>query len=113
VDEQTHLSKKTLSPWRPVKQAATAMERSMPNLSNLFAQLGEASDEGAIARFIATHGPLDSDVQLHEATFWTPAQAAFLREAMLEDAEWAAIVDELNAELHSRQKLSGVSPKPS
>ncbi|MDP1606019.1 MAG: DUF2789 domain-containing protein [Rhodocyclaceae bacterium] len=77
------------------------MERSVRDMSGLFAQLGEASDEGAIARFIATNGPLAGGVQLHEAAFWTPAQANFLREAILDDAEWAEIVDALNAELHA------------
>lgn len=79
------------------------MERSVHDMSNLFAQLGEASDEGSITRFIATHRPLDGAMQLHEAAFWTPAQASFLREATLDDAEWVAIVDTLNSELHSQQ----------
>lgn len=78
------------------------MERSVHDMSGLFAQLGEASDEGAIARFIETHGPMAGGVQLHEAAFWTPAQANFLREAILDDAEWAAVVDALNAEFHAR-----------
>ena len=78
------------------------MERSVHDMSSLFAQLGEASDEASIARFIETHGPLAGAMQLHEAAFWTPAQASFLREAMLDDAEWVAIVDALNAKLHSR-----------
>jgi hypothetical protein len=76
------------------------MERPQPDMSRLFAQLGEASDERAIARFIETHRPLASDLQLHEAAFWTSAQADFLREAALDDAEWAGIVDALNSELH-------------
>lgn len=78
------------------------MERSARDMTSLFAQLGQANDAGAIARFIETHSPMDGEVQLHEALFWTPAQAGFLREAILEDAEWAAIVDELNSELHVR-----------
>jgi len=78
------------------------MERSPYDMSSLFAQLGEASDEAAIARFIRTHAPLDGDVRLHEANFWTPSQANFLREATLDDAEWVVIVDALNSELHQR-----------
>jgi hypothetical protein len=78
------------------------MERAPYDMSNLFDQLGEASDEAAISRFIRIHAPLESDVQLHEAAFWTAAQAGFLREATLDDAEWAAIVDALNGELHAR-----------
>ncbi len=78
------------------------MERSPHDMSSLFAQLGVANDEQSIARFIKNHAPLESDVQLHEAAFWTAAQADFLREATLDDAEWAEIVDALNSELHQR-----------
>lgn len=78
------------------------MERPVHDMSNLFAQLGQASDEGAIARFIERHRPLPAEVQLHEAPFWTPAQAAFLREALLQDADWAEVADELNVGLHAR-----------
>ena len=41
-------------------------------------------------------------VQLAEAAFWTPAQAGFLREAILEDADWAEVIDELNNDLRAR-----------
>jgi hypothetical protein len=78
------------------------VERSPYDMSSLFAQLGVASDKQSIARFIKSHAPLDGAVQLHEAAFWTAAQAGFLREATLDDAEWAAIVDALNSELHQR-----------
>jgi hypothetical protein len=71
-------------------------------MSSLFAQLGEANDELSITRFIKNPAPLESNVQLHEAAFWTAAQAGFLREATLDDAEWAAIVDSLNSQLHQR-----------
>ncbi len=79
------------------------MERSLHDMSSLFAQLGMASDEPSIARFIKSHSPLDGGVQLHEAAFWTKAQADFLREATLDDADWVAIIDTLNSELHKRQ----------
>jgi hypothetical protein len=78
------------------------MERPVHNMSNLFAQLGKACDEAAIAEFIETHRPLPGGVQLHEAAFWTPSQAALLREALLDDADWAEVADELNAELRAR-----------
>ncbi|MGB9193507.1 MAG: DUF2789 family protein, partial [Azonexus sp.] len=38
----------------------------------------------------------------HEAPFWSAAQASFLREAIGDDADWAAIADELNLKLHTR-----------
>jgi hypothetical protein len=46
------------------------MEQRMHSMSNLFAQLGQASDEAGIARFIAANHPLAGDVGLHEAAFW-------------------------------------------
>lgn len=70
------------------------------NMQSLFAQLGEDSDEDAIARFIGKHGHIRGHTTLHEATFWSPAQAAFLRDAIVQDADWAPVVDELNARLH-------------
>lgn len=78
------------------------MEKSTHDMNSLFAQLGQASDDGAIAQFIETHRPLNGDVQLHDAVFWTSAQAGFLREAILDDADWAEIVDALNLVLHKR-----------
>ena len=77
------------------------MERPVHNMSNLFAQLGHPSDEAAIARFIETHSPLAEGIQLYEAAFWTESQACFLREAILQDADWAEVADELNAELRA------------
>lgn len=78
------------------------MEHSIHNMSNLFAQLGKPNDELAIARFIETHAPLAGGIQLHEATFWTIGQANFLSEAISDDADWAAVADDLNTQLHGR-----------
>ncbi|HEX5676173.1 MAG TPA: DUF2789 domain-containing protein, partial [Azonexus sp.] len=80
----------------------TLMERPVHSLNTLFAQLGQPSDEASIAQFIESHRPLPDDVLLHEAAFWTPSQAAFLREAILDDADWAEVADELNADLRAR-----------
>ena len=76
------------------------MEIIKPTLRILFAQLGEADDERAIALFVERNGPLAGGTRLHEATFWNPSQAAFLRDCTQQDASWAAVVDELNARLH-------------
>jgi hypothetical protein len=35
----------------------------------------------------------------HQASFWTQAQASFLREAIEEDADWAELVDQLDVML--------------
>lgn len=77
------------------------METPIHSISNLFDQLGLPSDEGAIERFIATHSPLGTDALLAEAPFWTSSQASFLREEIIEDADWAEVVDELNARLRA------------
>ena len=77
------------------------MERPVHTLSNLFAQLGRPSDEAAIQQFIAAHRPLPGAMRLHEAACWTPAQAAFLCEAILDDSDWAEVVDDLNSKLHA------------
>jgi hypothetical protein len=71
-------------------------------MSTLFDQLGLPSDSAAIEGFIEAHGPLPPDVALSDAPFWTSAQATFLREEIFEDADWAEVVDELNAQLHAR-----------
>jgi hypothetical protein len=76
------------------------MDFPTPTMSNLFAQLGLPADGLSINRFIEQHGPLPESVLLADAPFWTPSQAAFLREEILEDADWAEVVDELNARFH-------------
>ena len=77
------------------------MERPVHSMSNLFAQLGEANDAAAIARFIESHSPLADNVQLHEAHFWTASQAGFLCQSIADDADWAEITDVLNAGLRA------------
>ncbi len=77
------------------------MERPVHHLSTLFAQLGQPNDEVAIAQFIKTHSPLPAAVRLHEASFWSPAQAQFLKDALMDDADWADVADELNTRLHA------------
>lgn len=69
------------------------------DLATLFAQLGLANDPASIDAFIAAHRPLPDDVALADASFWTPAQAAFLAEELQADADWAEVIDELNSEL--------------
>lgn len=76
------------------------MEPTTHTLSDLFAQLGLDADDASIERFIATHRPLPPTMALADAPFWTPSQAKFLREELWEDADWAVLVDQLNARLH-------------
>lgn len=76
------------------------MDTQQKNMQILFEQLGMNGDEASIEAFIAQHYPMSDDLKLSEAPFWTPSQAAFLKEEIVEDAEWAPVVDELNARLH-------------
>lgn len=80
------------------------MERFRHNMADLFAQLGRPASAKEIACFITAHQPLDGDVRLHDATFWTTTQSEFLREALLEDSDWSATVDQLNSEMHNLPK---------
>lgn len=77
------------------------MESPIHSMNRLFDQLGLPSDGAAIERFIEAHSPLASGIVLSDAAFWTPAQSAFLREEIAEDADWAEVVDELNARLRA------------
>ena len=78
------------------------MDASSHAFPTLFDQLGLPNDDVSIRRFIETHSPLADDIYLADAPFWTPAQASFLREEILEDADWAEVVDRLNVALRRR-----------
>lgn len=78
------------------------MEKSQHTLNDLFAQLGLPATAADIDGFVARHSPMPSGVRLAEAPFWTPSQASFLREEILEDADWAEVIDQLNELLHAR-----------
>jgi hypothetical protein len=78
------------------------MDTTPHSLETLFAQLGLPSANTAdIERFVAEHRPLAEEVRLADAPFWSPSQAQFLREEINEDAEWAEVVDQLNAMLRA------------
>lgn len=75
------------------------MEANLHTMSNLFSQLGLANGPAAIDEFIAAHRPLPNDVALYRAPFWNGAQRDFLKEEIIDDADWAGVIDELNARL--------------
>lgn len=77
------------------------MDKPIHRFSDLFAQLGLPTDEHSIRQFLAAHTPLAPDVDLPEAPFWTSTQAAFLGEAILDDSDWAVLVDQLSSALRS------------
>ena len=72
------------------------MEPPVHDLPALFKQLGLPDDPVSIDQFVAVHSPLKADLKLADAFFWTDSQRQFLREGILEDADWAEVVDELN-----------------
>ena len=61
------------------------MEANTHSMTQLFSQLGLPAEPSAIQAFIALHRPLAARTALHEASFWTPVQAAFLREKIEDD----------------------------
>jgi uncharacterized protein involved in type VI secretion and phage assembly len=75
------------------------MDKHHPAFHALFEQLGLPCDADSIARFVQAHGPLPGSVALPDADFWSPAQAAFLRESLLQDNGWALQVDALSQAL--------------
>ena len=72
------------------------MQSPTHSLPSLFKQLGLADDAVSIDQFIATHSPLKPEVHLADAFFWSESQAGLLRDEILEDADWAVVVDQLN-----------------
>lgn len=83
------------------------MEQPVHSFTQLFAQLGLPSDEGSIRHFIGRNSPLAEHLDLADAPCWTPAQAAFLREAVADDADWAEAADALSAALRQARPASG------
>jgi hypothetical protein len=77
------------------------MEKPTHSLASLFDQLGLESTESAIMWFVKAHSPVPDAVELHEAACWSTSQAAFLKQAKEQDADWAAIVDQLDVMLRA------------
>jgi hypothetical protein len=73
------------------------MESPIHPMSSLFDQLGLDSADQGIESFIDNHRTLQGDIELHEADFWSASQASFLKQEKDEDADWAEIVDQLDA----------------
>ncbi|MBC3273319.1 DUF2789 domain-containing protein [Pseudomonas sp. SWRI81] len=75
------------------------MENPQHSLPALFKQLGLADDPISIDQFIASHSPLKPELHLADAFFWSESQAQLLRDEILEDADWADVVDRLDVML--------------
>ena len=61
-------------------------------------QLGLPASEAAIEAFISNH-PLPTDTPLEQAASWSAGQTRFIHEAVEFDADWAEVVDQLDAQL--------------
>ena len=68
-------------------------------MKDLFTQLGLPNEPDEIDAFINEHNGLDKDIRIEDASFWTDSQATFIRASLLEDAEWAELIDHLSAML--------------
>jgi hypothetical protein len=75
------------------------MEHNFHPFHELFKQLGLECAPAAIEAFLRMHAPIPPGVTLPDASFWSPAQAAFLRDALAADSDWAEVVDALHAAL--------------
>jgi len=78
------------------------MQPSFHYFSDLFAQLGLDNNPEEIEAFLDKHSPLPDGIILADATFWSPSQADFLRQAQTADSDWAEVVDALNVALQSK-----------
>jgi hypothetical protein len=74
------------------------MDTSRHSIQSLFAQLGLSNSGAAIDHFIQNNH-LPHDIPLEKAAFWNSGQAQFIKEAISEDADWAGVVDHLDAQL--------------
>jgi Protein of unknown function (DUF2789) len=71
------------------------MHSNINTMSDLFKQLGLASDPTSIRNFIALHEGACTDCTLPHAPIWTESQRAFLEQAVAEDSDWALPAEEL------------------
>lgn len=74
------------------------MDTTKHSLNTLFQQLGLPSSDDEIAEFVASHKVADTTL-LADAPFWNEAQRHFISESLAQDADWAELIDELDAQL--------------
>jgi hypothetical protein len=74
------------------------VETGVHDLPRLFYQLGLSADPSSVDAFLAAHA-LEPGQAVAEGPFWSPAQAAFLAQALAEDSEWSEAADELSVRL--------------
>jgi hypothetical protein len=85
------------------------MDKAIHHFSELFAQLGLPDDAVSIADFLAKHTAMSVGMRLPDAPYWAPAQAKFLRESLLQDSDWAGLVDHLSKALQGEPQSQSQS----
>ena len=85
----------------PGNVVRVSVDKPVHRFADLSTQLVLDADDKSISGFLETHAPLDADVRLADAPFWSTSQATFLREKILDDADWVEVVDQLNASLRA------------
>lgn len=71
------------------------MESPFHSLVDLFKQLGLPHEPSAIQVFIESNRSACQGCSLEDAPVWSASQAAFLREAVEADADWAIAAESL------------------
>ncbi|MEZ5572924.1 MAG: DUF2789 domain-containing protein [Halioglobus sp.] len=74
------------------------MDTSNHTMQALFKQLGLSNNDIAIENFIHNNY-LPKEIPLENAACWSAGQAQFLHECIAMDADWAEVVDHLDAML--------------
>ena len=72
------------------------MDTSNHTLQALFKQLGLSNNDISIENFIHNNH-LPREIPLENAAFWSAGQAQFIHESIALDADWAEVVDHLDA----------------
>jgi len=68
-------------------------------MQTLFEQLGLPSTPEQIDAFISSNH-LKKHERIEQASFWSPAQISFIEDSIREDADWVALVEQLDVQLH-------------
>ncbi len=89
-----------------VKLTEKMTQATQHHFTQLFAQLGLPDDAQSIAHFLIVHTAMARGHRLPDVPCWTPSQAAFLRESLLQDSNWAGVVDQLSLALRSSATAS-------
>jgi|TARA_R110000868_G_scaffold172143_2_gene407973 hypothetical protein len=77
------------------------MDTTSNDLSHLFKQLGLPHDQEGIDDFVIQN-KLDKHTLITDADCWNSGQKAFLKEALLQDAQWSEVIDQLDVMMRAK-----------